>query len=204
MAINIVATGRKPAEAKRGASGGKSFGALAERYLEEHARRRKRSHAVDQRNLKNHVLPKWKNRAYASIKRADVIELVEGLVSNVNTDAGQIGHIALSVPFSLWRWTLLVEFSQKRGQENVGRRVLSDERLLFGIALSNCPTPRAGMALRLALLTGARVSEFAGISREELDLIEANQITVWIIPPSREEWPRPFGAALVNSARDCA
>ena len=60
----------------------KLFGALADRYLEEYARRKKRSHAVDERNLKNHVLPQWKNRAYASIKHADVIELTEGLVAN--------------------------------------------------------------------------------------------------------------------------
>ena len=31
-----------------------------------------------ERNLRLHVLPRWKNRAYAAIRRADVIELVEG------------------------------------------------------------------------------------------------------------------------------
>jgi len=42
----IVSAGGNPAEAKRGASGDKSFGALAERYLEEHARRRSRRSSI--------------------------------------------------------------------------------------------------------------------------------------------------------------
>ena len=41
-----VLAGGNPAEAKRGASGDKSFGALAERYLEEHARRRSRRSSI--------------------------------------------------------------------------------------------------------------------------------------------------------------
>src|SRR4051812_46089076 len=40
-----VSTGSNPAEVKRNARG-KSFGMLAARYLEEYARRKKRSHAV--------------------------------------------------------------------------------------------------------------------------------------------------------------
>ena len=53
----VVSAGGNPAEAKRLASGGnKLFGALADRYLEEYARRKKRSYAVDERTLKNHVL----------------------------------------------------------------------------------------------------------------------------------------------------
>ena len=126
-----VSAGGNPAEAKRGASGDKSFGALAERYLEEHARRRKRSHAVDQRNLKNHVLPRWKNRAYASIKRADVIELVEDLVSNGTPTLANRIQSLISTVFTFALDAGLVEFNpchrlRKRGQENVGRRVLSD------------------------------------------------------------------------------
>jgi hypothetical protein len=35
----------------------KAFPALAERYLEKHARRFKKSHAADERNLRLHVLP---------------------------------------------------------------------------------------------------------------------------------------------------
>jgi hypothetical protein len=49
-----VAAGGNPADRKkegRATAGSKSFGALAKRYLAEHAERRKRSHKRDARNL---------------------------------------------------------------------------------------------------------------------------------------------------------
>src|SRR5512139_2054236 len=58
----------------------KGFAHLANRYLKEHARRHKRSADADERNLRLHVLPKWKRRRYDDIRRRDVIELVEGLI----------------------------------------------------------------------------------------------------------------------------
>src|SRR5713101_3479144 len=58
----------------------KTFQALSDRYLEEHARRFKRSADADERNLRLHILPKWAKRRYDHIRRADVIELVEGIV----------------------------------------------------------------------------------------------------------------------------
>ena len=56
-----VASGGSPAEKKRqdrAGGSGKTFGALAERYLDEYSRRKKRSHAADERNLRLHVLPR--------------------------------------------------------------------------------------------------------------------------------------------------
>jgi hypothetical protein len=80
-----VASGENPVESKRRereTASSKTFQALAERYLDEHARRHKRSSDADDRNLRLHILPKWKSRRYDEIKRADVIELVEGLVTD--------------------------------------------------------------------------------------------------------------------------
>ena len=60
-----VASGINPIEAKRRErelSQSRTFGALAERYLNEHARRFKRSAAADERNLRLHILPKWAHR----------------------------------------------------------------------------------------------------------------------------------------------
>ena len=79
-----VSDGHNPVQRKRHereTAASKTFQALADRYLDEHARRKKRSADADERNLRLHVLPKWKNRPYAEIARRDVIELVEGLVT---------------------------------------------------------------------------------------------------------------------------
>jgi hypothetical protein len=78
-----VAKGINPIAAKRQdrrESASRTFEALSERYLEEHARRFKKSADADERNLRLHILPKWAKRRFDHIRRADVIELVEGLV----------------------------------------------------------------------------------------------------------------------------
>ena len=59
----------------------RTFGALADRYLKEHARRFKKTAEADERALTVHILPKWGTRPYHSIGRRDVIELCEGLVA---------------------------------------------------------------------------------------------------------------------------
>ena len=79
-----VGAGDNPVERKRRereSAASKTFQTLADRYLVEHARRKKRSASADERNLRLHVLPKWKHRRYDEIARKDVIELVEGLVN---------------------------------------------------------------------------------------------------------------------------
>ncbi len=162
-----VAAGGNPAERRRqdrAGAGTKTFSALAERYLAEHARRKKRSHKADERNLRKHVLPYWGNRAYAGIKRADVIERLEALVTaGKPTLANRVQSLISSV-FTFAMDADLVEANpchrlRKRGIENIGYRVLSDDEIrLFWPGVVETPRSRhTGLGLRLALLTAARV-----------------------------------------------
>jgi integrase len=190
-----VAGGGDPADRKRrdrAEAGTRSFGVLAERYLAEHSRRHKRSHAADERNLRKHILPRWQRRAYASIKRADVIELVEAMVS---AGHGTLANRLQSLISGIFTFALdagLVESNpcyrlRKRGVERVGRRVLSDSEIpLFwsGIVKPD-RARRIGLGLRLALMTGARANEIAGIARAELERIGDPVRSAWIIPGSR-------------------
>ena len=61
----------------------RTFRALAERYLDEHARRKNRPRTVDvgERTLRLHILPAWGDRPYDQITRRDCIELAETLVA---------------------------------------------------------------------------------------------------------------------------
>ena len=190
-----VASGGNPAEKKkqdRAGGSSKTLGALAERYLDEYSRRKKRSHATDERNLRLHVLPRWKNRAYATIRRADVIELVEGLVADgKQTLANRVQSLISSV-FTFALDADLVENNpcyrlKKRGVENVGRRVLSDAeiRLFWNGIIESGAAKRTGLGLRLALLTGARVGEIAGLSRTELQHVADRNLATWVIPGGR-------------------
>lgn len=203
-----MASGGNPADATR-RTGDKSFGGMAARYLTEHAQRTKRSHVKDARNLRNHVLPKWQRRPVASIKRADVIELVEGLIADgKQTQANRIQSLISSV-FTFGMDAALVEFNpchrlRKRGQENVRRRVLGDaEIVLFWRDIIKPPlTKQTGLALRLALLTGARVSEVTGINRTELIDIADPSASAWAIPGTRTKNGRDHLIPLSSLARD--
>ena len=126
-----VAAGLNPVEEKRRErheSKTKTFRALADRYLEEHARRFKRSAATDERNLRLHVLPTWADRRYDRIQRGDIIALCEGMVlGGTPTNANRVQALISSV-FSFALDAGLIEGNpcsrlRKRGLENVGRRV---------------------------------------------------------------------------------
>src|SRR5262245_61543086 len=86
MAAQVEA-GINPIEARdveRATAHTRTITALAARYLKEHAERHKRPRSAeeDRRNLDVHILPKWGKRDFRNIRRADVIELIEGIVSS--------------------------------------------------------------------------------------------------------------------------
>ena len=207
-----VAIGVDPAEHKRESRGGaKMFGALADRYLKEHADRHKRpaSAAADHRNLNKHVLPKWRNRPYASIRRADVIELVEGIIGAGKSTLANRVQALISKIFSFAVDASLRDDNpchrlKRRGAEKTGRRVLSDAEIpLFwnGIVIP-AHVRRTGLGLRLAFLTGCRVSEIAGISRAELHDIGSPANAAWLIPGTRTKNKRDHLVPLAPLARE--
>lgn len=192
-----VALGTNPVERKRLARADapkRTFAALSERYLNEHARRHKKSAAADERNLKLHVLPRWQNRPYDSIKRADVIELVESLVMNGSpVQANRIQALVSSI-FSFALDADLVQMHpclrlKKRGTETARTRVLSDSEIrLFWHSSVLPPVSRAvGLALRLALLTGARAGEASGASIAEIENLDQPLNATWTIPADRSK-----------------
>ena len=134
---STVAVGGDPAQHKREERGGaKTFGVLADRYMKEHAYRHKRpaSAAADRRNLEKHILPKWRNRPYASIHRGDVIELVEGLIQRgTQTLANRVQALISKIFSFAIDASLRVDHPchrlKKRGAERAGTRVLSDAEI---------------------------------------------------------------------------
>jgi hypothetical protein len=63
-------------------------------------------------------------------------------------------------------------------------------------------SPRIGLALRLVLLTGVRVTETAGAELKEFTHLDGNQVT-WSIPPGAiEERPRSCGADFLDGTGD--
>jgi integrase len=192
-----VAGGTNPVEKKyrdREEAHTRSFAALADRYLQEHARRFKRSAAADERNLRLHVLPQWANRRFDEIQRRDVIALCEGMVAaGTATNANRVQALISSI-FSFAVDADLIDANpcsrlRKRGVENIGRRVLSDGELrLFWHGIVQRPVSRpVGLALRIALLTAARVSEIAEAERREFQNLDDPDRAAWLLPAERSK-----------------
>jgi integrase len=206
-----VAAGENPIEQKRRereAAIRRTFQALADRYLDEHARRHKRSADADDRNLRLHVLPKWRNRRFDDIARADVIELVEGIVTaGKPTLANRVQALVSSI-FGFAMDADLVKGNpcarlRRRGVETIGRRVLSDDeiRLFWPRIVEKPVSHRVGLALRLILLTAVRPGEAAGIARAELENISEKGRARWVIPAVRSKNGREHLVPLSELAR---
>jgi len=207
-----IAAGKNPSAQRREASA-RSFAALAERYLTEHARRHKRAPAKDERNLRLHILPRWANRDFASITRADVIALVEHLVSDGKPALANTVHGLISGIFSFAMDVDLATANpaarlRKRGAERVKTRVLSDGeiRLFWKRVIEPPLSPTIGLALRVVLATGCRPGEAAGMAHSELEF-DGRKPTGWTIPPGRSKNGRahfvplsPLASKLVAEA----
>jgi integrase len=208
-----VANGENPIERKRherSEAPKKTFQYLADRYMTEHARRFKRSADEDDRRLKLHILPKWGRRNYEKISRGDVIELIEELIAAGTPSLANSVHALVSSMFTFALDNGLVHGSpcarlKKRAAENIGRRVLTDAEIrLFWPKVPHPPVSRrVGLALRLALLTGARAGEIAGMRRTELAHLEKPGAAEWVIPAERSKNGRahviPLGSLAVDT-----
>ena len=206
-----VAAGINPVVRKyrdRHDASAKTFQGLAARYMEEHARRFKRSAHADERCLEMHILPMWAKRRYDQIERADVIEFVEAIVKKGTPVQANRVQALVSMIFSFAVDAALVKFNpcsrlRKRGAETRKTRVLSDEEIRQFWRRSVLPpiTRRVGLALRLALLTGCRSGEVAGIRRKEISDIDVPGKASWLIPADRSKNGRAHFVPLSEPAR---
>jgi len=188
-----IAAGKNPSAHKREASA-RSFAALAERYLTEHARRHKRTAAKDERNLRLHILPRWAERDFVSITRADVIALIERLVSAGKPVLANRVHALISGIFGFAMDVDLASANpaarlRKRGAETVRTRTLTDDELrLFWHRIVEAPIPQSvGLALRLVVVAGCRPGEAAGMAHGELEFDGHGKPIGWTIPPARSK-----------------
>jgi integrase len=177
----LVVRGTNPVTAKRqerAESHTKTFAALAERYLREHAHRKKRPRSIaeDERNLRLHILPRWGRRRYDDIAKRDVITLIEEVIAEGKPTAANRVHALISTIFSFAMNVDIVHANPaariwKRGVERKRTRVLSDDEICLFWQRVMCPpvSRPVGHALKLALLTGMRAGEIAGLSRAEIE-----------------------------------
>jgi integrase len=188
-----------------------SFAYLAGRYLNEHSRRHNRasSYEENRRNLGKHVLPFWGDLPFASIKRPVVIERLEEIIGAGHHSAANRIHALVSKIFSFAIEVGLLEAHpiaglKKRGKERTKDRVLSDDELrLFWDRIVESPVSQStGLALRLALLTGMRSSEVAGLRKDELHDLGDRTAAALVLPPERVKTKQTLALPLPSLLLD--
>lgn len=157
----------------------RTFGEVAEKWIDA-AKGKNSSWRLQERRLEMHVLPSWAGRKIASIRRADVRELLDGLEGEV------LPNRVLTVVKTIFRFALArdyiesspVEGIEKPRPESSRDRVLKMDEIAAlwrEAALLGYPF---GFYLRMLLLTAQRRSEVATMKWADIDL----EAATWTIP----------------------
>ena len=167
--------GEDPVEIRKKARRAPSIADLAVDYLERHAVPKKRPKSVrdDRAMLDNSILPKLGAKKVDAIGRRDV-EAIQVAMKDRPYQANRVLSL-LSKMFNLaveWKWRSDNPAKNvERYQEQKRERWLSDEELRCLCAvLDEHPNTRAANAVRLQLLTGARLGEVLTSRKEDFDL----------------------------------
>lgn len=199
---------------------------LADRYITEWAKPRKRSWKEDQRRVDAFIVPAWGGRKVKDITRADVSALVSPVATGENARPAEAGA-RLALVRKLFSFALdqgvidvhpCLRMKSPGGKPAPRTRALTtgrELRMLWRITepgsiwtrepakkrnsvkLRNKRFTQAEAdALRLVLMTGARASEVTDLPWAELDLDAAT----WVLPATRAKNKRPHLVPLLPQA----
>lgn len=155
--------------------GDPTFPALAQAYLEIHAKPKKRQWRTDERLIHKELLSKWKGLRAAEITRRDVIALLDGLVNRGAPIQANRVHALIS---KIFNWAVsrdLLEFSpchqvKKPSNENQRDRVLSEYEIGQVWRAFGEQQVHVSAIFKLMLLTAQRRWEVSQMRFTDIDL----------------------------------
>jgi integrase len=182
-----VAEGKDPVAERMAERGSGTFAELAERYVEEYAKRKNKSWQQADALVRKHLLPRWGKLDVKSITRSDVRAVV-GQIESPSV-ANQV-RLAASAIFTWGTKQELVTVNPCKGVDGnkmrSRERVLSDSEIkLFWSAFDSAGLVRSS-ALKVLLLTGQRPDEVSCMRREHIG------DGWWTLPGAPDEklgWP---------------
>jgi integrase len=182
-----VIKGEDPAAEKRAERGTGTFAEVANRYVEEHAKKRNKSWQQGDKLVRRYLLPGWGSLSANSITRSDVRAMMGKL-----SDAPVLANQVLAAASAIFTWAVkqeLLASNPCRGVERnatVSReRVLSDAEVPpFWQAFGKAGV--AGSALQVLLLTGQRPGE---VTHMRYDQIVDGWWTLPGAPDAATKWP---------------
>ena len=162
---------------------------LGEKYIERHAKPKKKSWAEDERRLKKHVYPKLGDTFAEKVARGDIANLLHRIHARAPIEANR----TLALLRKVFRFGIAVgdlEISPvthvpSPAKEKARSRVLNEAEIRsFWLALDGVHFSEATSdALRLQLLLGARSGEVTGLPVGELEF--ENDPPLWRLPSER-------------------
>jgi integrase len=183
--------GEDPVEVRKAARSAPSVADLAADHLARHAVPKKRPKSVrdDLAMLDNTILPKLGAKKVESIGRRDV-EAIHIAMKDRPYQANRVLSL-LSKMFNLaveWQWRSdnPAKGIQRYYEEKRDRWLSDNELLRLCSVLDEHPNARAANAIRLQLLTGARLGEVLAARKEDVDLDRG----VWTKPSHQTKQKR--------------
>jgi integrase len=170
-------------------------------FLELHAFKKNRISTAQaaERIFNRLVLPKWKGRSVHSIRRRDVIDLIE----HIATDRPYLANRTLGVLSKFFHWLMSrdvlavspVSGVERPHKEEVRNRTLTDVELR-ALWLACEDDGPFGQALRMLVLTGARRNEVSHMKWGEID----EEQRLWVLPSARAKNAREHAIPLSSQA----
>ena len=191
-ALRTAEKGDDPAEPRRKERHSESFKELAERYITEYAKKRKRSWQTDERIIKRELNPAIGNMKASTVRRPDIRQITRGIVDR---DAPIMANRTQEVARMVFAWAISEEIGgveinpcaglKRPAEEHSRDRVLSEKEIAkFWTALTKPPGGmpyRCALAIKLQLVTIQRKGEIVGGEWPEFDLSEK----MWTIPAEK-------------------
>jgi integrase len=168
-AMLAVARGQDPAAEKKAERGAGTFADLAERYLEQWAKKHNKSWRQGETLVSRYATPRWGKLQASTITRGDVKALLARI------DAPVLANQVLAAVSAIFNWAVREEVLQANPCKLVARNpVRSRERVLsesevprFWVAFDDVGLID-GSALKTILLLGQRPGEVAHMRREHI------------------------------------
>src|SRR5215831_13755876 len=164
-----VIEGKDPVAERKAERGTGTFAELAERYVEQYAKRHNRSWEQADRLVRRYLLPHWGKLQAGVISRADVRAMMARI------EAPTLANQVLAAASAVFAWAMKQEILAANPCRGVDRnetrsreRILANSEVpLFWAAFDNAGLV-ASCALKTLLLTGQRPGEVANMRREHL------------------------------------
>ncbi|MDO9295585.1 site-specific integrase [Bradyrhizobium sp.] len=205
---NPIAEAQREEQAARAGADELTFNRLADRYLNEYAKPRKKSWKDDEWVLKR-ARAEFGPRVVSTITRKELVIFLRGLAATSvrNCNKTQASLCTMYNWANLEDETIinpLARIPKIGGREREEDRVVSDAELkIVWPALSAPPedsmSVAVGMALRLIFLTAQRPIQVAGMRVDELVDLDGDAPR-WELPASRMKRPKPHSVPLSADA----